>query len=189
QDAIAHLTRVNHRLHRLLLPILYRAPRLITPERFRAFVQDAAGRHGLLVHELEFSHLRYRWDVVDDANLHTLLKACPNLTLLDLDSTAIRHEGFRMVGSSVGPRLRTLGLSDSALTDASLIYLAERCGELRKLDLSITDISSVGLRAIANGCPHLRWVSLRDCPGISDASIRALKSHCRGLRHLDVNCC
>lgn len=126
---------------------------------------------------------------MDDSTLITLLDSCPNLTTLNLDSMPIQHEGFRHLAHTVGPRLHSLGLSDSHITDKSLIYLADHCHELRKLDLSLTDITSTGLEAIATGCPLLLWISLRICPGISDASIRALKRGCLSLRHLDLEGC
>jgi len=79
------------------------------------------------------------------------------------------------------------------LTDNSLIHLSQgpSCRELKRLYVSFTRVSDVGVRAVANSpmAASLQSVHLQGAFMINNASVLYLVSQCSNLTLLDVSGC
>ncbi len=76
-------------------------------------------------------------------NLKKVFKACPNLTVLELDGCTL-------------------------LDDGAVIGIAQSYPELEAIDLSgCRSITAQSIRALAEGCPKLRMLNVLGCTGIN----------------------
>lgn len=77
------------------------------------------------------------------------------------------------------------------LTDKSLSILASNSHYLESLNVSHTQVSDIGLVALANGICHqtLKEIHFAHCPAVSDMSITQLIENCRLLNILIFHGC
>ena len=121
---------------------------------------------------------------LSDATALALCRGNPNLTALDLG-------GFRGACGIVAAHrgLVSLGLRDSAATDADVAALSGLTA-LTALDLGgCGRLTNAAARSLADGCPALASLSLRESPEVSDLGLRALAAGCPGLTSLDLSSC
>jgi Leucine-rich repeat (LRR) protein len=122
-----------------------------------------------------------------DEDLHVIART-PELVSLDLTNTKVSDEGIKTLADAVermpanrhGKWLVTLGLGDTAVTDAGLTDMA-RLRFVESLDLSGTAVTGEGLATLSQ-LPQLRDLYLNRCQlGAND--MLALK-RCSQLRFL-----
>eukprot|EP00127_Corallochytrium_limacisporum_P001218 Clim_evm5s46 gene=Clim_evmTU5s46 len=92
------------------------------------------------------------------------------------------------------PKLKRLNLAFcSNITDEALVSIAAFCHELEELDLSCVgaNITDEGIAELTEGkCRDtLRFISLRNCPQVTNASVLALDESCTRLRTINVSNC
>lgn len=103
-------------------------------------------------------------------------------TLESINVADCRSLGDRAVARLVEccPRIRTLSLDNTSITDHSVAQLA-RLSNLEELDLRDTDISDKNLAELVSGCGKLRVLNL-DSTKVGDGSIEILA----GAKHLRI---
>lgn len=99
------------------------------------------------------------------------------------------------------PKLKTLFLSGSLLTAASLELLGENCENLRKLVLGISgnlrgkhirkieNVTDDGILSIARGCKQLRHLNLNHCTNVTDEALNHLADCAKNLTRIDIFGC
>eukprot|EP00038_Savillea_parva_P006772 m.165738 g.165738 ORF g.165738 m.165738 type:complete len:426 (+) comp12600_c0_seq1:242-1519(+) len=119
--------------------------------------------------------------------LSSLAANCPKLAYVELDNSVANDRGLARLAEGC-PGLLKLGCDNAtAVTDVSLLALAEHCPKLRILYFSFSEqhhaITDVGITAIAKGCPKLDFFAL-DGAEVTDASLIALAENCPKLTHV-----
>lgn len=76
----------------------------------------------------------------------------------------------------------------SGLTDAALITIGQRCHALKCINISTLGISSVGISALAVGCPLLQEFISQEL-SITDDDVITLTRGCRDLRNINLDYC
>ena len=91
------------------------------------------------------------------------------------------------------PKLVELYLNRSFPGDATLKALGEHCQSLQVLDVcgynKSTDITNVGVQALAQGCSQLEVIDLSSSIRITDVALEALAIHCNKLKSLTMREC
>jgi len=77
------------------------------------------------------------------------------------------------------------GYADDALVAA----LAAGCARLRTLNISDTAVSDAGLLALAANCPALEELAVAGCSALGDAGVLAVVGKCAALAALDCRRC
>jgi hypothetical protein len=125
--------------------------------------------------------------LLSDHAVSTVLEKCSKLVHLNVN---------RCVGITMSTIIKTvrhninllsLALSGIRLNDESLVKLAAECSKCRltKLDLSCcSDITDLGLLAIADACGSLKSINLLQNSRLSTEGVRALCSKCWNLENL-----
>ncbi|KAL5010984.1 hypothetical protein ScPMuIL_013289 [Solemya velum] len=90
-------------------------------------------------------------------------------------------------------KLMVLDLSESSISDVGLQHI-NKCPQLRKLDLNATkgcrpEITTEGIKCVANSCHYLHTVYLRRCTSITDEAVICLAEHCPQLQALNLGGC
>lgn len=124
---------------------------------------------------------------ITDANLATLVRACPQLRVLNIaHCQRISDSGMQYI-ATLG-KLRALSLSDTVLSDSAIKNLAE--GNLSKLEvlyLSFTNITDHTLTILANKAASLKHLQVHGCRFTDEALKMALRGELRHLTHLDIS--
>ncbi|XP_025835657.1 F-box/LRR-repeat protein 7 [Agrilus planipennis] len=112
--------------------------------------------------------LRYlsvaKCDQVSDAGLKVIAKRCYKLRYLNVRGC-------------------------EAVSDDAITVLARSCTRLRALDIGKCDVSDAGLRALAECCPNLKKLGLRNCDLVTDRGVQCVAYYCRGLQQLNIQDC
>ncbi|XP_026384632.1 F-box/LRR-repeat protein 12-like [Papaver somniferum] len=91
---------------------------------------------------------------------------------------------------SAFPRLTSVRLSSSNITDTGLEVLAKCCASLQKVKLTYCEqITDKGLKILAKSCASLKKVDLSDCQGITDSGISFIIQNCSKIRSLKISYC
>jgi bacterioferritin-associated ferredoxin len=83
------------------------------------------------------------------------------------------------------PNLRHLDLHGTAVTDASLAHIARRTSQLELLDVGCTEVSDTGMCYVVRHWPELQELFVADLP-LTDRFVTALATHCTLLRILTI---
>jgi hypothetical protein len=68
--------------------------------------------------------------------------------------------------------LQVLNLADCTnITDTSIIQIAEKCHNLKELDISECPITDLSLMKIAECCPNIESLATMDCLDITDSGL------------------
>ena len=103
---------------------------------------------------------------------------CPNLICLSLDGSAVTDESVLTLAQRC-PNIEQLNLGDTSVTDESAIALAHGCPRLEVLYLENTSITSAALVALGSSeCP-LHQFYFHRCPHVTDAGVTAMLSKWR----------
>ena len=91
------------------------------------------------------------------------MRGCQLLESLDLHSCCLRSGWYPQE-------------EDEAITDVSMIAIAEHCPALRNLDLSFNQrLSNEGIIAVARGCPLLERLRCDWCDWLNYKAIRTIR--------------
>ncbi|XP_048580508.1 uncharacterized protein LOC5516976 [Nematostella vectensis] len=113
---------------------------------------------------------------------------CPHLTSIDLKGIPYITDQGVMPLMYGGRALQTVSLAEAAITDATLVTIAESAAErLQDLDLSwCEDVTDVGISRVATSCVNLRTLSLRQCDA-SGVSMDMLTANCHAMTSLKLS--
>jgi hypothetical protein len=134
---------------------------------------------------LERLSLFYRLRHVTGAALLVVAEACPRLHTLEIAGWAT-DAGVAAVAASC-PWLRSVQLQQCGyVTDASM-YALSNCRQLSSLDVCFCyAITDAGASAVAHGCgPVLRRIAFENTQ-VSDVGVQAIAAHCRGLLSVEL---
>ena len=116
----------------------------------------ALATHCPLLTHIELFHSR-----LTDNSIPALVRGCQLLESLDLHSCCLKSNSYDD--------------ADEAITDASMIAIAEQCPALRNLDLSFNHhLSNEGIIAIARGCPRLEQMRCDQCEWLTYEAFRTV---------------
>lgn len=91
---------------------------------------------------------------------------------------------------AMGRALRYLDLTQSAVTDVTLVALSQHCRRLESIKLgSCSDITDAGNEALVRSCVNLRELDLNNCAALTDRGARAIGEFGRYLERLDLSWC
>eukprot|EP00899_Mesostigma_viride_P000758 jgi/Mesvir1/10683/Mv13774-RA.1 len=117
--------------------------------------------------------------------------SCKNLRVLDLVSC--RGCFSPQLLEKMAPHLGALEVLDGfgcdAVTDGSLLALAQHCRRLRDVDVSQCNVGNMGVTALASHCRSLVVLNLSACYGVSDVGVAVVGETCSQLRELDLSYC
>ncbi|XP_031574935.1 uncharacterized protein LOC116308603 isoform X2 [Actinia tenebrosa] len=122
-----------------------------------------------------------------DQSLLSLPVHCPLLESIDLRGVAFVTD-LGVVPMLDCPRLKTLSLAETSVTDITMFALAEKCGDkLRDLDLSwCEELTDRGRCAMAESCTGLQSFALRQCTA-SRITMETLSIYCQSMTSLNVS--
>jgi len=119
-------------------------------------------------------------DVVSQSNItHFRFNGCAAVTDLGVAALARR----------LGPKLRELQISYTAVTDKSIVGVANLCPNIEELNLyGCSKISDQSLETLCRKCHLLRVLDLSMCQGLTDHGLKYL-ALCRDLESLQLYDC
>ncbi|KAL1493344.1 hypothetical protein ABEB36_011416 [Hypothenemus hampei] len=127
---------------------------------------------------------------VTDFGLYELAKLGPTLRYLSVAKCdQVSDAGLKVIARKCY-KLRYLNARGcEAVSDDAITVLARFCTRLRALDIGKCDVSDAGLRALAECCPNLKKLSLRNCELVTDRGVQCVAYYCRGLQQLNIQDC
>ncbi|XP_076261189.1 uncharacterized protein LOC143197030 [Rhynchophorus ferrugineus] len=127
---------------------------------------------------------------VTDFGLYELAKLGPTLRYLSVAKCdQVSDAGLKVIARKCY-KLRYLNARGcEAVSDDAITVLARSCTRLRALDIGKCDVSDAGLRALAECCPNLKKLSLRNCELVTDRGVQCVAYYCRGLQQLNIQDC
>ncbi|RLN52036.1 hypothetical protein BBJ29_008269 [Phytophthora kernoviae] len=134
---------------------------------------------------------------IDDDAIHLLLRSATDLQRLNLSFMDISDKAFTTEPSdqrngfyAMGRALRAIDLTQSNITDTTLITLAKHCPCLEEVKLSCcSEISDVGVEALVRSCRRLRALDLTNCALITDRGVGMLGVYGQQLERLNLSWC
>ncbi|KAL1474953.1 hypothetical protein MTO96_020395 [Rhipicephalus appendiculatus] len=95
---------------------------------------------------------------------------------------------LRAILSRCGESLRKLDLATAShmLDHRAVKAIGSRCPNLEYLDASGVQLSNASVLQLANRCPKLKTVLLKDCCDVREKSLRRLLRRCKCLEHIDL---
>lgn len=95
---------------------------------------------------------------------------------------------LRAILSRCGESLRRLDLATAShmLDHKAVKAIGIRCPNLEYLDASGVQLTNTSVLQLANKCPKLKSVLLKDCCDVREKSLRRLLRRCRRLEHIDL---
>lgn len=167
----------------------------------------------LRTYDVNCDRRRWQWNL-RSAELRTLLQGCPQLTALNIHTARLNSEGLRVLAER-GAGLFSLEICTSGCTDGDMVGMLRTCRQLRTLRLHYSglfsndtfaaveqyctlledlelgvqfDLADSGICSIAQGCSHLRRLSIRHTQ-ITHHGLKVLLRSCVHLVHLAVDDC
>jgi len=139
-----------------------------------------------LLEHLSLSHCRE----VSDAAVRRVAESCPRLQFVNLSNTDITDATVVSMCNRC-PILKRVFLGGCIdLTDETVLAIAERLPGLTHICLGgITAITSSAVEILASKCHELEYIDLNCCYIVSDATVMKLTEHCSKLRDLRVGGC
>ena len=126
---------------------------------------------------------------ITDKGAFTLAKlCCPKLHTLDLYGTDVTDDGLIRLGE-VCRALKKIKLwsREGEITDIGLTKLAEGCPKLEEFIFAAGDLTDKTLFSLAQHCPALHTVNVGSCRMITDDGVASLAYNCVGLHKLDLS--
>jgi hypothetical protein len=131
---------------------------------------------------------------VEGRTVNALLRLCPNLVSLSIDNCA-QELGQESLLFHANSGLRELSVmhSLSYISNATMLSISEHCPSLRVLKVigkgGVSDLSDLGLCAVAARCISLQIVNLAYLVRVTDAFLLSLAQHARALQSLAIGGC
>jgi Leucine Rich repeat len=75
------------------------------------------------------------------------------------------------------------------ISDEGVSHLAQNCPQLNDIVLGGTNITDVGVIALARNCSHIRRLDVTNCKKCTSLGITEIAKCCRNLTHLGVSGC
>ncbi|MQM01789.1 hypothetical protein Taro_034545 [Colocasia esculenta] len=126
---------------------------------------------------------------IDDESLATLQQDCRSLETLNLSHNEhVGHVGLTSLTKGA-VHLRELILAYCGPVSHSLANSLQKFSKLQSIKLDGCQVTTSGLKAIANSCAPLTELSLSKCLGISDEGLSFIVGKHKELTKLDITCC
>jgi hypothetical protein len=129
-------------------------------------------------------------DPATGAALVNLVRRNPLLEYLQWPGNGWLSDDVLATIAACCPLLRELYAeckTPSALTDASVVALAQGCHQLTKVEgLSGPALTDASVMALAERCPNLETVHLQHSPLVTEAALTTLAQRCSKLDYLKV---
>lgn len=119
---------------------------------------------------------------IDDRQLRSIVRHCPNLTSVNLSNCKKLHANSLNPLAEHCPHLKTIGLCDigGLFEDAALVNFAKRCTELTEIALDGSHISDERIIRLSELFPNLTSIKLGD-RHISSNTLALLGKNCPQL--------
>ncbi|KAL3147012.1 hypothetical protein ABBQ38_014978 [Trebouxia sp. C0009 RCD-2024] len=148
-------------------------PSLLKRPHFRL---SEVWRHCTRLHSLTLVNIPSRLLGLDDASFQALATHCPGLQHL-----CIGHQGAEE--SIYHPE----DYYCRAITDAALIELAQKCHQLKSVELlRCGEVTGQGVSQIARSCTGLTSFKLHNCPKVSERAIVQVFERCHELEIVNI---
>jgi F-box and leucine-rich repeat protein 2/20 len=130
--------------------------------------------------------------------IRQLLMASPDLERLTLSFMDLSDAAFLVdpLDASASPRsvlprtLRVVDLTQSRITDRTILALASQCRYLEEVKLShCVDVTDTGIETLTIACPRLRTLDLNNCGLVTDRGVALLGSHGKQLEAVNLSWC
>jgi F-box/leucine-rich repeat protein 2/20 len=120
---------------------------------------------------------------ITDAALASLAKYCPRIQSLDLTNTQITDEGLARIGAGCRALKKLICWSCEAITDEGVSKVAAGCSSLENLNITgCPQVKYAALASLAQNCAHLHFLDLTDTT-ITDEGLVYLEG-CKALKHI-----
>ncbi|GLE03751.1 hypothetical protein PINS_up012653 [Pythium insidiosum] len=129
--------------------------------------------------------------IPSDAIRH-LLRSARDLRHVTLSFMELTDAAFLDASTPLSlPRgLLTIDLTQSRVTDETLVALASQCRALEQVKLSYClEITDVGLEALVSACPRIRQLDLNNCGLLTDRGVATLGVHGQQLEAVNLSWC
>ena len=129
-------------------------------------------------------------DRLTDEVVLSVAEHCHILEHVDLGwCSAVSDVAIRRVAESC-PLLQYANLSDTKITDATVVCLCSRCPMLKRLFFGrCYRLTDAAVLAVAEGLPGLTHIDLYHITAITSSAVETLASKCRELEHIDLAYC
>eukprot|EP01032_Pedospumella_encystans_P009297 gene9297-10957_t len=155
----------------------------VTNEVFSALAQNCP-------HLIHLDCLFAVGDEASDVGITKLVQACTKLETLILPYFIVITDVFVMALAQNCAQLQMIvGLKGRNFGDASIIALSTRCPRLRFFTLSNSLVTDASLISLAAYLPGLKEFSFYKCEMISSVGVAALAQRCVGLSSLNIYGC
>ena len=131
-----------------------------------------------------------REDYIPSDAFEAIVKACGLLSTLEIEGVATDDEFLVALGNSC-PYLSEFsfdGNGDTEVTDVGITALAEGCPDLTRLDANYsTDVSDAGMTSLVNHCPKLENLTVPSTT--TDDGLQIVLTSCKSLEALKLRDC
>lgn len=123
--------------------------------------------------------------------LHIISEKFPNIERLNLSFTYMEDKAFRiLIGKCV--KLQHLSLNETLIQNDIFKELINNRSVLKIIDmmgrLTMQQLNDA-IKTIANSCPELEQLNLRDCPMVNDLDLQVLAKSCFKLKRVNLYAC
>ncbi|CAL9123829.1 unnamed protein product [Musa acuminata var. zebrina] len=126
---------------------------------------------------------------IDDEGLVSVKQESKSLQVLDMSNCQhVNHAGFSSLLSKT-PGLREISLAYYCKVTHSLASSLQKLYNLQSIKLDGCEVTTSGLKTMANSCRSLGELSLSKCSGVTDEGLSFFVTKHKGLVKLDVTCC
>jgi hypothetical protein len=103
-----------------------------------------------------------------------IMTACGNIENLLMDRMKINDNEFKEIIQVCGKRIKHLDIGDTLATDKGLIAIAQNCPILEIIGLRNLPLVEVGVTLLCQNVPNLRSIDLGGCYETTDNAIEAI---------------
>jgi len=103
-----------------------------------------------------------------------IMTACGNIENLLMDRMKINDNEFKEIIQVCGKRIKHLDIGDTLATDKGLIAIAQNCPILEIIGLRNLPLVEVGMTLLCQNAPKLRSIDLGGCYETTDNAIEAI---------------
>ncbi|KAI8049248.1 hypothetical protein BDF22DRAFT_700174 [Syncephalis plumigaleata] len=126
---------------------------------------------------------------VTDIGIKAIAERCGDtLSAINLSyCVRVTDKGIAAIAQHASHSLEQINLKGCSLVTDYGLQMLSTCHRLRRVRLSeLSEITDIGVWAMANGCQQLEWVDLTGSCGCSDASAEAFSKYCPRLNWLSM---
>jgi len=131
---------------------------------------DLTSKHCLNLHEINLGRITK----ISRHHIMLILSSCTSVHTLTIDRLKLTDEDIQEIVKLCGHSLRLLDIGDTLCTDKGLSVIAEMCPNLETLVLRNLALMDSGLLAISEKVKNMRSIDLGGCYEVTDTAIKEL---------------